>query len=146
VNPTTAPWATETSVARARELWAAGERVADIGRAVGASRDAICGWAHRHGWGPHPNQPIGGRKARQKPLAAPQKPVRRRSPPRPVPKPPAPVAAPVALLPPHRRCQWIESQRPLRMCGCPTVQHSSWCSDHQARVWVRPPRRLEAGL
>jgi hypothetical protein len=152
VNPTTAPWATETNLARARELWAAGVRVVDIGRAVGTTSDAIAGYAHRHGWGPHPNQPPGGRKAgspNKPPLEAPQKPVRRRSPPRAVPKPPAPVAAPVApqWVPPPRTCQWSDSwRRPWVFCGCPTVKGGSWCAEHSARAWVRPPRRLEAGL
>jgi hypothetical protein len=145
VNPTVAPWATETNVARARELWAAGASTTDIGRAVGTTSDAIVGYAHRHGWGPHPRQPTGGRK-RGTPNPRPRREAAEpAAPPEPAPKSPAARAAPVPV-PAHRRCQWIEATHPLRMCGCPTAQHSSWCSDHQARVWVRPPRRLEVGL
>jgi hypothetical protein len=140
----------------ARELWDAGVRTVDIGREVGTTSDAIVGFAHRHGWPPHPRQPVGAewraqRKATQPPLAPP-KPARHR---KPVAKPAPAVAAPrpprgprreacnpAPLAVPTRRfhgCQWPTTDaRPWRFCDQPVAGPGGvWCAEHRAVAFYR---------
>jgi GcrA cell cycle regulator len=140
----------------ARELWDAGVRTADIGREVGTTSDAIVGFAHRHGWGPHPKQPVGAewraqRKAAQAAQQAPT-PVPRRKPA----PPPAPAVAapkpprgprreacnPAPLAVPTRRfsgCQWLDGddRRSWEMCGAPVGPQGVYCAEHYERCYYR---------
>jgi hypothetical protein len=140
----------------ARELWDAGVRCVDISRAVGTTSDAIVGYAHRHGWPPHPRQPVGAewraqRKAAQAAQQAP-KPVRHRK----LAPPPAPAVAaskpprgprreacnPEPLAVPTARfhgCQWIEGHgRPWRVCDQPVAGPGGvWCAEHRAIAYYR---------
>ena len=120
MSVTVATWATERVVARARKLWDAGERTADIGHAVGVSRDTIVGYARRHHWPPHPHPPRGGSppgvSKPRKPLELQQQASLARKAPKPAPKSPPAVAAPVAR---------------------PGV---AYCAAHFPRCYHRPPR------
>jgi hypothetical protein len=141
----------------ARELWGAGVRCVDIGREVGTTPDAIVGFAHRHGWPPHPKQPTGGlrRVTRADLEGAPQQAPKPRRPPRlappaapavAAPKPPrgprreacnpAPLAVPTARF---SGCQWIEGHgRPWRMCDAPVVGPGCvYCAEHRAVAYYR---------
>jgi hypothetical protein len=138
VNVTTAAWATEEGLARARELWDAGLSATAIGRHVGASKSAIVGYAHRHGWPQRPS-PVG----RPKPPRA-DVPTPRRRPPRDpaalrVTCNPEPLAVPTAAF---RGCQWTDSERrPWRMCGAPVARPGvAYCAEHFPRCYHRPPR------
>jgi hypothetical protein len=156
VTGRTAVWATRGGAERARELWDAGAHTAVIGRAVRTTSDAIVGYAHRHGWPPHPRQPSGAEwRAQRKAAGTAQKPPKPRQPPRPA-TPPAPaVAAPVPPRGPRREacnpaslavptarfhgCQWIEGHgRPWRMCGEPVAGPGGvWCAEHRAVAYYR---------
>jgi hypothetical protein len=141
---------------RARELWDAGTHTAVIGREVGTTSDAIVGYAHRHGWPPHPRQPVGAewraqRKAAQAAQQAPKPAPHRKPAPPPVPA----VAAPVAPRGPRREacnpaplavptaafisCQWTDCEgRPWVFCGAATAAGCVYCADHRAIAYYRP--------
>jgi GcrA cell cycle regulator len=140
----------------ARELWDAGVRTADIGREVGTTSDAIVGYAHRHGWPPHPRQPVGAEwRAQRKAAGTAQKPPKARQPPRPAPPPAPAVAAPVAARGPRREacnpepppvptrrfhgCQWIagDDRRTWVMCGAPVAPRGVYCAEHRDRCYYR---------
>jgi hypothetical protein len=141
---------------RARALWDAGTHTAVIGREVGTTSDAIVGFAHRHGWPPHPRQPVGAAwRAQRKAAQAAQQALEPRQPPRPAPPPAPAVAAPVAARGPRREacrpeplavptaafrtCQWIAGHgRPWRMCGEPVAGPGGvYCAEHRAVAYYR---------
>jgi GcrA cell cycle regulator len=147
------PW-TDDVAARARALWDEGVSSTDIGRRVGRSGNAVVGYAHRHGWPPHPHQPLGAewraqRKAGVVPRRAPKPAVA-------VPEPPhrdtlwlrastrpEPLAAPTTAF---RGCQWSDSEkRPWRFCEAPVSRDSAYCEAHFRRCYYHPhARRAEA--
>jgi hypothetical protein len=139
----------------AREMWDAGTHTAVIGREVGTTSDAIVGFAHRHGWPPHPRQPVGAEwRAQRKAAQAAQQalgPVPRR---KPVAKPAPAVAASVAARGPRREacnpaplavptacfsdCQWLLSDgRPWVFCASPAVPGGVYCAAHRAIAHYR---------
>jgi hypothetical protein len=139
----------------AREMWDAGARCVDIGRAVGCDRHAIIGYAHRHGWPPHPRQPVGAewraqrkadRAAQQALEPAPHhKPAPPPAPAVAAPKPPrgprreacnpAPLAVPTAAF---RTCQWTDCEgRPWVFCGAATAPGCVYCAEHRTVAYYR---------
>jgi hypothetical protein len=140
----------------AREWWDAGVRTVDIGREVGTTSDAIVGFAHRHGWPPHPRQPVGAAwRAQRKAAQAAQQPPKPGSRRKPVAKPAPAVAAPVAARGPRREacrpeplavptarfsgCQWLDGddRRTWEMCGAPVVPQGVYCAEHRDRCYYR---------
>jgi hypothetical protein len=151
-----AAWTTQGNVALAREMWDAGELCADIARAVGCSRHALLGYAHRHGWPPHPKPPPGAAwRAQRKAAQAAQQAPKPRRPPRPAPPRGPAVAAPVPPRGPRREacnpeplavptaafrtCQYIagDDRRTWEMCGAPVVPQGVYCADHYGRCYYR---------
>lgn len=139
----------------ARTLWDEGMLASDIARRVGhgCSKNAVLGFAHRHGWPPRPS-PIavnGIRASAAVPRKAPRphkKPKVAKAPAKPKP-PPAPPKAPQPSPEPEattgRACQWTDSdERPWVFCGKPVVPGSPYCTDHRLRAYNRPPRMAEA--
>ena len=153
---TAAAWLTEGNVLLVRELWDAGVSTREMARRIGhgCTRNAIVGYAHRHGFPPRPS-PIGNRhntlvvprvphKGHHKGSTEPYTP--RKAPvPVVVTAPPALPPAPVVWSP-FRTCQWIPAsvtRRPWRMCGAPTSR-GAWCSEHFAKVYSRSARQEAA--
>jgi hypothetical protein len=140
---------------RARELWDAGTHTAVIGREVGTTSDAIVGFAHRHGWGPHPRQPVGAEwRAQRKAAQAAQQALEPRQPPSPAPPPAGAVAAPKPPRGPRREacnpaplavptvafrtCQWTDCEgRPWVFCGAATAPGCVYCADHRQVAYYR---------
>jgi hypothetical protein len=142
----------------AREMWDVGTHTAVIGREVGTTSDAIVGYARRHGWPPHPRQPVGAEwRAQRKAAQAAQQPPKPRRPPRPAP-PPAPAVAapkpprdkgprreacnPAPLGVPTARfhgCQYIagDDRRSWRFCDAPVVPQGVYCAEHRDRCHYR---------
>lgn len=148
-------WITDANVALARELWDEGTSAGLIAKRIGGcSKDAVLGYAHRRGWPPHPQQPVGGRKAgltRQEPggealkagRGRPHGAHRRGDAPRVACKPER-LAVPTATF---RTCQHIEgSGRPWTMCGEPAAPRSPYCADHHVRVFQHPPRHASSDI
>jgi GcrA cell cycle regulator len=142
--------------------------VALIARAAGTTSDAIVGYAHRHGWPPHPRQPVGAEwRAQRKAAQAAQQalgPVPRRKPvAKPAPAVAAPVAAPVAARGPRREacrpeplavptvafrtCQWPigEPRSPgFRFCEALIVGRvKPYCQMHSLLACGHRPQALE---
>lgn len=151
-----AVWTTMGGAVLAREMWDAGARCVDIGRAVGCDRHAIIGYAHRHGWPPHPHQPDGAEwRAQRKAAQPPPEPPKPRQPPRPTPPPAPAVAAPKLPRGPRREacnpeplavptarfrgCQWPTTDaRPWRFCDQPVAGPGGvWCTEHRAVAYYR---------
>jgi hypothetical protein len=141
---------------RARELWDAGTHTAVIGREVGTTSDAIVGFAHRHGWPPHPRQPVGAEwRAQRKADQAAQQALELAPHRKPAPPPAPAVAAPKPPRGPRREacnpeplavptarfsgCQYITGHgRPWRMCGEPVAGPGGvWCAEHRAIAYYR---------
>jgi hypothetical protein len=120
-------WATDANVALARRLWDEGLSARLIGLAVGCTKGAIVGFAHRAGLQPR-SSPIVHR------VVVPR--VRRAAPPA-----SSPAAAPV-FVPRPRQCQFIEGDDPRtwRMCNAAT-EGGPWCAQHRAVVFTPAPRR-----
>jgi hypothetical protein len=124
-------WATDAAVALVRRLWDEGLSARLIGQAVGCSKSAIVGFAHR-----------AGLTARTSPI------VRRVVAPPVVPRvrraaPPASSPAPGPVFVPRpRQCQFIEGDDPRtwRMCNAAT-EGGPWCAQHRAVVFTPAPRR-----
>ena len=116
--------------------WAGPLSTLQIGEAMGLTKSAVIGRAHRLGLPARPS-PIRGQRAEARPAAR-----KKRSPPAPPVAPPAQSVAPppapprVVTAPPPRSCQWIEG--PARgaatvFCGAPARPASSYCEAHHAR-------------
>jgi hypothetical protein len=152
-----AVWTTMGGAELARELWDAGTHTAVIGREVGTTSDAIVGFAHRHGWGPHPRQPVGAAwRAQRKAAQAAQQALEPRRPPSPAPPPapavaaskpprpprreacnPAPLAVPTARF---RGCQWLDGddRRSWRFCDAPVAGPGAvYCAEHRTVAYYR---------
>lgn len=143
-------WA-EDRITALRRLWAEGHSVAEIGRRIGVSKNAVAGKAHRLKL-PSRGSPIRvGARAGEKPSAAPRRlgvrPVRtlpvlaepptlaavacRAPAPRPAPLP-APRHGPI------RQCAWPigEPRRPgFRFCGDATIPGRPYCAEHAGRAY-----------
>jgi GcrA cell cycle regulator len=108
---------TPDRIAQLTQLWADGLSTAKIGDAIGASKNAVVGKAHRLNL-PLRKSPVGWHGERCT--------VR------------AQVVRPVVMVPPLRAeakqpCQWpTNGGRPWRFCSDPTVAGKPYCPDHCA--------------
>jgi GcrA cell cycle regulator len=130
---------------RLRALWAEGLSSAAIGRAMGLTKNAVVGRAHRLKLPARPSPIVGGvpRERAPRPLAPRAKtlPAVREVKPVAAPKPaavPVPVVRRVVALGPVRACQWIKGEpagADSAFCGAPTVPGCSWCEAHYRMVF-----------
>lgn len=143
---------TPDRIQRLRALWHEGHSVAQIGRRLGISKNAVVGKAHRlnlpgrpnpiHGYSrPHPDRP---RRARAGRMPAP--PVR--PPPPPSPRPvvfsPPSDASPVRPMGPVSECCWPigePGRSAFRFCGAPSEPRKPYCTEHSRLAYVRPPTK-----
>ena len=147
------PPLTEEEKNRICDLWAAGWTVGPIGKAIGRSKDTVCGALRRMG---QPKRRIGctGRSAKEnlyprgEPAPTPRRPHRKRPTQALAPKPPTvlvPPQAPLAVqgLQPGRwtHCQYIlNDTKPFLFCSDPCQDGRPYCQRHQkvcyaGRVW-----------
>lgn len=158
---------TEEMVTRLRVLWTEGRPTAEIGRAVGISKNAIVGKAHRLGLAPRPS-PIRRETARTPDAAAESQElpeaslvVDRSHEPKPVTDQareqktperrnvrPAPAARLVATRGTVRTiaCCWPigEPATPgFRFCGAPALPGKPYCAEHAALAYVHVRERRE---
>jgi GcrA cell cycle regulator len=127
---------TDALVATLRQLWAEGHPVAEIGRLMGISKNAVVGKAHRLNLPSRPN-PV-------KASATPRQVKAKRAPAATL----APIAAPVAVVAfrPRRAstCCWIDGDRPnWRHCDAPATA-GSYCATHASVAYVARKPRAEA--
>lgn len=132
-------WTPEVIV-QARALWDNGVSTIKIGRAIGCSKNALVGKAHRLRWPSRPS-PIKGAASRK--LRKPQ-PVGNQ--PTLPPLPHTTSSSVFAAQPPSmagRSCQWIDGAptRHAIFCNAPTQPGSSYCPTHHARCWIAPTAR-----
>ena len=129
------PTWTEAMDATLREMWAAGHSLTEIGKALGKSKGAIAGRAHRLGLETRPT-PIrpkapGERKARPRRMKRAAETVKL-------------ARAPVSFF---RTCQFIECEPSADdscKCGAPTMPGSAYCQAHFERCYIPPPQKEAA--
>lgn len=143
-----ADWMTPAAILKLREWWQDHAiTTIEIGRRLGASKNAIVGKAHRLDLEARPS-PI--RRSGEAAVIPPVRPVVRVTLP-PLaslsPQPPAPrpmIAAPLPLsrptpmaVPSGEGCCWPMGARPYRSCDAPTVGRLPYCDEHWRRSHVR---------
>ena len=130
----------DPTIARLRSLWAEGHSAARIGEAMGVSKNAIVGKAHRLG--------LAGRPSPIRRDGAPAPPMPVRAPlvtlPPPVAAPPTPAPAP--RVGPARTCCWPMGEpgtKAFRFCGAEADGFRPYCAEHAAVAYVRVRDRRE---
>lgn len=141
----------EEATTKLRLLWAYGMSAAAIGRAMGVSKNAIVGRAHRLNL---PRRPSPIRRAGEAPVpSVPRERPKVTLPPlaeMPLPAPPRPFARSAAIAPESatifaplspRQCEWLSGNGPRDYVRCEApVTRGSYCAGHAAVAYV--PRRV----
>lgn len=151
-------WKEET-ITRLRTLWAEGHSTSEIGRRLGASKNAIVGKAHRldldgrpspiRRGGPAPviraPSPPPAPRITLPPMPPVEAYVPRAAPAKPLPVGPVPAAEVVEFRPPSpRQCTWLSGDRPRDFVRCEhdSVLGKSFCPTHYAVCYTK--RREQA--
>lgn len=128
---------TEAQIADLKRLWTAGQSASQIGNALGVSKNAVIGKAHRLKLPARPS-PIRRGAGPKKPKPAPLPKQVRRIQPRPAFKPTRPRhGAPSCLWP-----IGDPGDADFHFCGGQTVAGRPYCAEHCARAYL--PRRVDA--
>ena len=131
-KPTTyippSPWTPELD-AELRRLWAEGHSGTAIGDAIGMTKNAVIGRAHRLKCERRPS-PIGRTRA-----TPPPPPPKIKA--QPKPRPPLPVTEPDRLPPSDTSCRYIRNKdtRNPDYCPEPRLPEKAWCEFHFGRVY-----------
>ena len=134
---TDAAW-TPADIARLTELWATGQTSAAIAAAMGRSKNAVLGKAHRLKLASRPN-PIKGGRPKGATQKAPREPRVKTVTRKPLPKPVAPQVAGVPDVGGRLGCcQYVVGEprgAATLYCGAPTEGASAWCQAHRPFVY-----------
>lgn len=123
---------TDEKIEDLKKLWAKGLSTAEIGRALGVSKNAVVGKSHRLGLKPRPS-PISGKPAEAPPPAAPKAAVKAK----PKPKETERIGDIIDLGP--QMCRWPfgdPGDEDFHFCGRQVVPGKPYCGEHCSVAYV----------